>query len=1335
MIHQKSTKEIFKHTNSNGEHCLIIAAEENHIEALQHILNRGFDVNKVGKNQPSAIDVAWSRGHHEVVLLLLQHNSKFPTGFVAEKASLEVRDFASLMNDFHTFVKHEQSENIQIVINANQNLSYFYNSENESALSAAASLKNLNIYEMLMQNNITLGSHESLYVIIEKMEQRLQLIRRRKLRKINAQFANSATPNTILTLLANSFIAPGVENRHKKIHCLIKAYSQLYEILQISVVMDLVAAKKNFKINFDFNRDSVDFMVPSEDENTDGSFFLTGHIYIGARNLLSAETASKTMGVIAHELCHFSMNLVFKNWAKPYVKNNSKVFEEVSILCNKNRKREEIVEVVYTSYARSMHHAEIIVRVPHMLALYHEQTDIIAQRRGDFPELFNHYEHDTMPAMREALPSIREENMTEEEKKIRILSRRIKALYAGLILSIGFSIVGCLIYYFFFLPMNWGNMSDVNKNKIKNANVNYSEVGVQFQELFNETNQEFVYHYITNDQIRNAIDGNFHPLTKFVEDHRHDIFLSFTNLSINLKSKFLNTKIYFQDCEITIEGIFDSNLTALNDFDSDQIKSFLSKNISHIQSKLDHVKAKFFIEREFETVEKSPKSLGNTSAIINVVNDQKLFLLSDISGEGKSRIFEELAVNLKFLSPHKWVQFIDLKTHSNSFKDLNFSVIEEVGEFLAVRVLQLTGINRTTFMHTFRTNNTILLFDEMSEISHVHGDFILNLVVAVHNFTNNSQLISTRPPIAKTIESKLSITAHKMKPLNANLRLKFLIGFIVLEFDENKTPESFLEYLMSTDDLKGFNSSNFKIDEKTVNAIKRGEMSLEKIEDLKGKTRLVNNPLLIYMIACISTGKEGFIVTENTTLFDIIRKFAEIKTVLVGRLDNKLIKENSVALASEGFNQPHQHYAVPLILKEIPSYNMNRTAVTLTVRSRIKFEVISLYGIVAMVQGTDEKKFIHKAFAEYFTAVYIVDNVNDNVLLYYAIQFKAEFELLKDFMHDYIKTDPTLISEELKSFTDNMNEKIIELRELEIGENILEFFMFVEFLQAPDLKFKDAVKIGCEKLTQNDVKNLNKNWEKFKGILGVDAFENILMTSSDNRTFFHEFMLVDENLLLDFLDKSLATLEEENMKNILERTDESGRNLAMLISRDISNVIILREFLEFHENLFGYKFENFLSTKSHDSLYIFHHAIFNLKSPKAFNVSLESYERILSEDTIGDMLLEMPNLLTMMMHNASSVACEDFRDYLELIFENDRSQVDNLTNYRDDKNRTFFMPPNEIVNLPEGVDKITKLENYGNKCKIFEELIMFSFYNNASYLGQIECLKNIEVITCDLDIF
>ena len=86
------------------------------------------------------------------------------------------------------------------------------------------------------------------------------------------------------------------------------------------------------------------------------------------------------------------------------------IFNKITEECKKVES-DEIVQSVFFCYPPSMHHAELIVRAPQLLALYHNDQEALEEKKREFPSLLGYYEEDCVSEMKKALPKIKAKNV------------------------------------------------------------------------------------------------------------------------------------------------------------------------------------------------------------------------------------------------------------------------------------------------------------------------------------------------------------------------------------------------------------------------------------------------------------------------------------------------------------------------------------------------------------------------------------------------------------------------------------------------------------------------------------------------------------------------------------------------------------------------------------------------------------------------------------------------------------------------------------------------------------------------------------------------------------
>lgn len=153
-------------------------------------------------------------------------------------------------------------------------------------------------------------------------------------------------------------------------------YEALDTIPQVHPILKITAKSYETNIHFDFNNAGVSRYFPLE-KNSLGKFVSSGDIhncYIGAkRNEL------EVLATLAHELTHCALQLAYKNDSKPYSTLTEtgtlqmEIYQEiVRTYITLEHGYSEVKEVYYL-YEPHTWEAELIVRVPQLLALLKDE--------------------------------------------------------------------------------------------------------------------------------------------------------------------------------------------------------------------------------------------------------------------------------------------------------------------------------------------------------------------------------------------------------------------------------------------------------------------------------------------------------------------------------------------------------------------------------------------------------------------------------------------------------------------------------------------------------------------------------------------------------------------------------------------------------------------------------------------------------------------------------------------------------------------------------------------------------------------------------------------------
>jgi len=118
-------------------------------------------------------------------------------------------------------------------------------------------------------------------------------------------------------------------------------------------------------------------------------------------------------GTIAHELCHYALSILYENNAMPYYERSKAIAELFEIIyywrwsqsafvlagSEIDDRCDGVIAAVYKCYQSNLHHQELIVRVPHILAQFYLNDEKIQELEQMYKFLFIFYEIFVVPDM------------------------------------------------------------------------------------------------------------------------------------------------------------------------------------------------------------------------------------------------------------------------------------------------------------------------------------------------------------------------------------------------------------------------------------------------------------------------------------------------------------------------------------------------------------------------------------------------------------------------------------------------------------------------------------------------------------------------------------------------------------------------------------------------------------------------------------------------------------------------------------------------------------------------------------------------------------------------
>jgi hypothetical protein len=206
----------------------------------------------------------------------------------------------------------------------------------------------------------------------------------------------------------------------------------------------------------------------------------------------------------------------------------------------------------------------------------------------------------------------------------------------------------------------------------------------------------------------------------------------------------------------------------------------------------------FYINRTIVQIDKSEFFSDH-----ELLNQNKITLISDVAGMGKTSLLNEIAKKLKKENPYDWVLFLKLNDFSNEFlNDLNkfhfdHSNGEEWVSFLAKSFLKFpeNSFESIAFKESILSiGKCHILIDAFDEICPNYEAVVMDMIVALTKTQIKSMFVSTRPQKRQELENKLNVMAFEFKPFDEADQIKCLKQIWKNDLDNTKT-EKLVELL------------------------------------------------------------------------------------------------------------------------------------------------------------------------------------------------------------------------------------------------------------------------------------------------------------------------------------------------------------------------------------------------------------------------------------------------------------------------------------------------------------------------------------------------------------
>jgi hypothetical protein len=364
---------------------------------------------------------------------------------------------------------------------------------------------------------------------------------------------------------------------------------------------------------------------------------------------------------------------------------------------------------------------------------------------------------------------------------------------------------------------------------------------------------------------------------------------------------------------------------------------------------------------------------GDLDKLLEQAQHQRVMLISDTAGMGKSTVLTHLSKQIKQKFPAKWVVRIDLNDHTDALEALQEEEEiekEKAIEFVSEKLLELEpGLEVELFKQCFEQKqkvNIVVMLDGFDEISLDYKQTVIDLLQALRQTAIEQLWVTTRPHLRQELEDELQQISYTLEPFS----------------EENQ-----VEFLTKSWSLKDwFTQVGNKVEEEGKNKLKIYAKNLVKnlaqsVSDKHKEFTCI--PLKCRMLAEAFDEKvEKFYLSAesmselwfNLDLLGLYGRFTENKCDIYQSERSKPQLSNAAARKRrerklQTMGQDHQLLALKVLFTEervtLLHNNTQRT---------FSAEEITGIGIV-QVSHNGKPHFIHRTFAEYYVAEFLVNKL------------------------------------------------------------------------------------------------------------------------------------------------------------------------------------------------------------------------------------------------------------------------------------------------------------------------------------------------------------------------
>jgi len=567
------------------------------------------------------------------------------------------------------------------------------------------------------------------------------------------------------------------------------------------------------------------------------------------------------------------------------------------------------------------------------------------------------------------------------------------------------------------------------------------------------------------------------------------------------------------------------------------------------------------VRRHIDTDSSHTYTDDDLDKLLEQAEYQRVMLISDTAGMGKSTVLTHLSKQIKQKFPAKWVVRIDLNDHTDALNSLKKGQIEKekVTEFVSDKLLKLKpGLELELFKPYFEKKpkvGMVIMLDGFDEISPFYKETVIDLLQALRQTAVEQLWVTTRPHLREELEDKLQQLSYTLEPFSEDNQVEFLTKFWSLK--------------------DWFTEPNVKGEEKEKGKVEiYAEKLIKKLsESISDRDRQFTGiPLQSRMLAeafdeevriFYESAESKPEIFYNLDLLGLYETFIERKHDIFQEEKFQVSVNNAAAKEQrehdlKSMRLDHQLLALKMLF--------NEEQVALCQKSKecsFSTEKLTRIGIV-QIHCDGKPHFIHRTFAEYYVADCLVNSMTEGIntseqvvcFILEDIFLKYDYRVIRVFV-DCLLTRTEISKEVLKQYGNqiqNMRKfgnQILQNAAREDNANIIEFLLdsvqadhrdtIKEMLLAKD---SEGFTTWLISVVFKNTQVLEKLWEWAGKNLTTEEMNNTLLFAADyeGMTAWH-WVAEKGNLevLLKIWEWAEKKLTTDEINKLLLGSDNEGR--------------------------------------------------------------------------------------------------------------------------------------------------------------------------------------------------